>query len=281
MRFSLIVATIGRTAELKRLMESLAMQTYRDFEVIVVDQNTDDRVAQILAPFASQMQIKHLVSQYGLSRARNWGLKAVSGDVVAFPDDDCWYPASLLEQIRNFLSRQEALDGLICHLVDEAGSAILPWNDKAGPVSPAISWRRTGTCLFFLRKKVVDRMGGFDETLGPGAKTPWGAGEDNDYMLRVLELGFNIYFDPALTIHHPQMFLSWDDAARQKKYRYSLGDGHLLRKHPMPLWWKMAFFGVPLVRLVLAILKCAGDEARFHWVTFTGRFHGYFRRLQA
>jgi glycosyltransferase involved in cell wall biosynthesis len=280
MRFSLIVATLGRTAELRRLLESLAVQTHQDFEVIVVDQNTDDRVAQILALFASQMRIQHLVTQPGLSRARNLGLKAVSGDVVAFPDDDCWYPSSLLEQVRKLLSRPEDWDGVIGHLVDDAGKAILPWSDKAGPVSPAISWRRTGTCLFFFRKKVVDRMGGFDEKLGPGAGTLWGAGEDNDYMLRALKFGFNVYFEPALLVHHPRMFLSRDDAARQKKYQYSLSDGHLLWKHPMPLWWKLAFFGVPLARLVLATLKCAGDEVRFHWVTFAGRYHGYFRRLQ-
>jgi glycosyltransferase involved in cell wall biosynthesis len=50
MRFSLIVATIGRTAELRSLFESPAVQTHRDFEVIVVDQNPDDRVVQTLAP---------------------------------------------------------------------------------------------------------------------------------------------------------------------------------------------------------------------------------------
>ena len=280
MRFSLIVATLGRTSELRRLLESLAVQTHRDFEVIVVDQNTDDCLAQILAPFASQMRILRLVAQPGLSRARNLGLKAVSGEVVAFPDDDCWYPSSLLEQVRNFLLRQEACDGMVGHSVDGMGRATMPWNDKAGPLSPAMSWRQVVTYAYFLRKKVVDKVGGFDETLGPGAGTPWGAGEDNDYMLRVLELGFSVHFDPAMIVHHPQMFLSWDDDARQKKYRYSLADGHQLRKHPMPLWWKLAFFGVPLARLVLATLKCAGDEVRFHWLTFAGRCHGYFRSLQ-
>jgi glycosyltransferase involved in cell wall biosynthesis len=280
MRFSLIVATLGRTDELRRLLESLAVQTHRDFEVIVVDQNPDDRVAQILTPIASQMRIQLLVAQPGVSRARNLGLKAVSGDVVAFPDDDCWYPSSLLEQVRNFLARQEACDGIICHSVDEAGAATLPWNDKTGPVSPAISWRRATTYSYFLRKNVVDMVGGFDETLGPGTGTPWGTGEDTDYMLRVLELGFSVHFDLAMIVHHPRMFLSWNNTARKKKYRYSLGDGHLLRKHPMPLWWKLAFFGVPLARMILATLKCAGDEVRFHWVTFTGRCHGYFRRLQ-
>ena len=121
MRFSLIVATLGRTTELRHLLESLAVQTHRDFEVIVVDQNPDDRVAQILAPFASQIRIQRLVAQPGVSRARNLGLKAVSGDVVAFPDDDCWYPSSLLEQARNLFSRPENWDGVIGHLVDDAG----------------------------------------------------------------------------------------------------------------------------------------------------------------
>jgi glycosyltransferase involved in cell wall biosynthesis len=220
------------------------------------------------------MRIQRLVAQPGLSRARNLGLKAVNGEVVAFPDDDCWYPATLLEQIRNFMSRQETYDGIICHSVDETGTATLLWNDKAGPVSPAISWRRAVTYAYFFRKKVTDRVGGFDETMGPG-------GEDGDYMLRVLELGFNVYFDPAFTVHHPPMFLSWDENARRKKYRYARFDGYVLRKHPMPLWWKLAFFGVPLARLVLAAVKCSGDEVRFHWVTFTGRCHGYFQRFHA
>jgi len=280
MRFSLIVATVGRTSELRRLFETLALQTYKKFEIIVVDQNPDDRLVHIIAPFSDQMRIRHLTSPLGISRARNMGLKAVSGDVIAFPDDDCWYPLTLLEQVKNLLSASANYDGVIGCSVDKSGKATLPWKDKSGLLSPSMSWRRAVTYTYFLRKNLVDCVGGFDETLGAGSGTPWGDGEDNDYLQRALKLRFCIHFDPVLTVHHPQMFLSWDDTARQKKYRYSLGDGYLLRKHPMPVWWKLAFFGVPLARLILATMKCAKDEVQFHWVTFVGRYNGYFRHFQ-
>ena len=52
MRFSLIVATFGRTEEMRNLLLSLASQTEPDFEVVVVDQNSDERLVPILAAFA-------------------------------------------------------------------------------------------------------------------------------------------------------------------------------------------------------------------------------------
>ncbi len=81
MRFSLIVATLGRTAELQRLFESLERQTHRDFEVIVVDQNTDGRLLPILDAFATKLTIRRLTSIPGLSRARNVGLREATGEL--------------------------------------------------------------------------------------------------------------------------------------------------------------------------------------------------------
>src|SRR2546427_827401 len=101
MKFSLVQATLGRTGELARFLRELDQQTYRSFELIVVDQNPDQRLAPILAPYESRFPVFHVRSEKGLSRARNVGMRQIGGDVVAFPDDDCWYPPHLLEWVRN------------------------------------------------------------------------------------------------------------------------------------------------------------------------------------
>ena len=77
--FDLVVATLDRVDELGRLLHSLARQSHRRFRVIVVDQNTDDRLDAVLRRY-SELQIDRLRSQPGLSHARNAALLRVSGD---------------------------------------------------------------------------------------------------------------------------------------------------------------------------------------------------------
>lgn len=275
MKFSLIVATCGRTLELRRLLDSLVAQGRSDFEVVLVDQNDDDRVAKILPDFEGRLNLLRLTSLPGATRARNVGLAVASGDIIGFPDDDCWYPAGVLERVSAFLSDQREWDGIIGHTVDAEGKATLPWGERAGELSPAMSWRRAVTYVYFLKRPAAIAVGGFDVSLGPGAGTPWGAGDDNDFMLRALEVGVRVYFDPGLTVHHPPFFPSFDAGSLVKRERYARADGRVLRKHPMPLWWTLAFFGVPLVRWLLAVPGWNPAQLRFHWVTFRGRLAGY------
>jgi len=84
--FDLVVATVGRTDELGRLLDSIAAQEYGPLRVVVVDQNDDERLAPILAGRA--LELEHVRSPLGLARARNAGLEVLERDVVAFPDDD-------------------------------------------------------------------------------------------------------------------------------------------------------------------------------------------------
>ena len=100
MRFSLIVGTVERPAELEGLLESLAAQTCRDFEVIVADQGAGEGMAALCRRFAERIDLRRLpMRERGLSRARNAALREASGDVLAFPDDDCVYPPHLLMQV--------------------------------------------------------------------------------------------------------------------------------------------------------------------------------------
>ena len=89
-RFDLVVATVDRTDDLALLLASLAAQEHRAFRVLVVDQNADDRVEPLLARHP-ELDVLHLRSARGLSRARNAALPRLEAEIVGFPDDDCSY----------------------------------------------------------------------------------------------------------------------------------------------------------------------------------------------
>ena len=96
---SMVVATLGRSSELELLFASLAAFGRRDFEIILVDQNKDERLAPIVAAWGERLNIRHLrTDRPGVCRARNLGAAEARGTWLMFPDDDCWYPADLLER---------------------------------------------------------------------------------------------------------------------------------------------------------------------------------------
>src|SRR5580765_840255 len=101
--FSLIVATKGRTKELAEFIASAADQKQVAHELIVMDQNDDGRLENIVEAAARQgSRIRHLRCSTGVSRARNLGLRVAIGEIIAFPDDDCWYPPGILQQVSDW-----------------------------------------------------------------------------------------------------------------------------------------------------------------------------------
>ena len=122
---SLVVATRNRVTELERLLDSLEAQAYRDFEVIVIDQNADDRLLAILGKH-SQLTIHHLRSAPGLSRARNVGLEVARGEIISFPDDDCWYPPQLLAEVIDWFQAHPEYDALFSGTRNPEGRLMAP-----------------------------------------------------------------------------------------------------------------------------------------------------------
>ena len=107
---SLIVATRWRTSELRKFLDSLVIQTYKRFNVIVVDQNDDDRVQSLLQEYESRLSITHVRSSaFGKAAANNVGLRICDGEFVAFPDDDCWYAPDLLNRVVDMFERHPGM----------------------------------------------------------------------------------------------------------------------------------------------------------------------------
>ena len=111
MKISVLVPTLGkREKEIRRLLETLEKQSYKDFEIIFVTQDNHEIVKDIICKYGN-LDIKQIeMSVKGLSRARNRGLEQASGEIVVLSDDDCWYPTNAFEIIVNaFEKRQSAI----------------------------------------------------------------------------------------------------------------------------------------------------------------------------
>lgn len=278
MKFSLVTATLGRTQEMLRLLDSLDTQTHRGFELIVVDQNPDDRIASILERYETKFPITRVYSNPGVSRARNVGLRHVTGTIIGFPDDDCWYSEWLLERIAGIFRTKHIVDGVTGQVADENGDFDARFDRSGGYLTLSNAWQRTAGVSVFLRKNVVDEVGGFDETLGPNSGTVWGGGEDIDYAIRVVRMGFKIYYEPELRVFHERTSKYGYKRMARRAYAYGAGIGRVWRKHDYPLWLVAYYFLRPAGGALLSLVTGRLQKARYHWMSLRGRARGWAQR---
>jgi glycosyltransferase involved in cell wall biosynthesis len=275
-RYSILLATVDRDREALQFLRSLAAQTCRDFELIVVDQNADDRLAAVLEPFHDAFPIRRIRCGRGHARAFNCGLSYASGDIVAFPDDDCWYDPDLLERLALMFGGHPEWAGITGREIVEPGFISGGrWDASPGMLTRSNVWRRAISFSIFLRRHVAKRQR-FDESLGVGADTPWGAGEETDYLLRLLSHGHCVYYDPSICVWHQGRSGPYTKHTFAKARRYGMGIGRVLRKHEYPLGLVARHLIRPAGGAILSALRGNGDKARYHWSIFSGRACGWW-----
>jgi glycosyltransferase involved in cell wall biosynthesis len=277
--FDLIVPTLGRSAELARFLDALDAQSCRSFRlVVVVDQEGKAGLEPILAQYQDRFRLQLVESARGLSRARNAGLRQVAGDIVSFPDDDCWYPPDLLQRVADILQRNPGWDGVTGRTVDEsARSSVQLWQKEPGLITRENVWRTAITVTIFLRKALVERVGFFDENLSLGSGTPWGSGDETDYVLRALESGFTLGYDPSIVVYHESPNPPFSRSAAERAYSYGMGNSRVLRMHG----YSRRFAAYRVLQLVAGsayfLVRGRFGLARFYWAMARGRAVGWFK----
>ncbi|NHO31226.1 glycosyltransferase family 2 protein [Acetobacter fallax] len=245
--FSLITSTLGRQDILGRLLASLEKQSFRDFEIIVVDQNPEGYLDDVIARYTGSLRLTHLRSPKGLSVGRNAGLKVATGDIIAFPDDDCWYGPETLAEVTELFRNYSGYDMLVGRTTDAEGrNSIVPSLPRDCDIDRINVIDAANSNTIFMRRVAEAGTGLFDERLGTGGTSIFQSAEDRDYIARALEGGFRVRFVRDLVIFHEQIVT--DDARHLARVRkYSLGDGAYYRKH-----------GYGIGRIFLMIAKALG-----------------------
>jgi glycosyltransferase involved in cell wall biosynthesis len=271
--FDLVVATVDRTAEPERLLASLERQTHSEFRIVLVDQNDDDRLAEVIRQHPS-LEIEHLHANRGLSRARNAGLARLNGDVIAFPDDDCMYPDDLLDRVAHRFAADPSLGGLTGRAADMSGRSSPSWPLAPAEVTRENMWNRAISFAIFLRASVVGAVGGFDEELGLGSGRPWSSGEETEYLVRAVDAGARIEYDPELLVPHDEKAYT-PAALRIAGARDGASVGYILRKHRYPPLTVARMLIRPAGGAALALARRDRARAGFHLSTLRGRLRGY------
>lgn len=274
-RFSLVMATRGRTAEIAAFLDSLLAQGDARAEVIVVDQNADDRLDGVLAPYAGRVALTHLRSAVAnANHARNLGLAAARGEIVGFPDDDCLYPPGVLARVDAGFAADPALAVLTGPAESPAGGlGSGRWREAGGPIDATTAWTSVIEFNLWLRRPVALALGGFDEGMGPG--TPLGSAEGNDLVLRAVAGGHAARYEPTLRVIHPDKRLT--DVATARARLYGRGLGFALRRHAVPTATWLPFAVRPVGGALLSLLKGKPRDAAYYAMTLLGRAEGFLR----
>ncbi len=273
MKLSLVVASVDRVEELNDLLHGFATQPYKDFEVILVDQNKDERLVPIVERYKARFALTHLRSAVrNCSNARNLGLNLAKGTIVGFPDDDCVYKPDTMLQIVKHFDEDAKLTLLAGNCVSPEGKLInARWTLHSCAIDDKTVWTTVMGFAMWMRTAAAKEVGGFDPEIGPG--TPWGSGEEPDLALRLLRRGYRGYYDVTLGVGHPDKSLT--PHAINRAFLYGAGMGRVLRKHSIAAWITLPYFIRPIGGMLLSLVRARLEHARYYWGTFRGRLFGY------
>ena len=219
-----IIPTFNRADLVCDAIESVRRQTYRNVEIIVVDDGSTDDTQAVLKAYGTSLRVI-VQDNAGPAAARNRGLAAARGDVITFLDsDDTWTPTKLDKQV-SFLSRVDGdVTCCLCNgwIVGNDSRGVLtfdyadlrPSGDEGvwANVSEVLITRFVMfTQMVAVRRQVLERIGGFDETL-------WVL-EDYDLALRLSLEGPWGYIREPLVVYRQGSPLSLAAAAEVEQVR--------------------------------------------------------------
>jgi len=277
---SLVVTTIGRPDDFARLLRSVEGSPVADrIQLVLCDQSSEQSCARVLRESGTAVDWAVTRSGRGAARGRNAGLELVTAPLVGFPDDNCWFPADTLGQVIHRFATDVGLAGLSGQQRTVDGRpSMLRWLSSPGPVTRSNFMRTSIMSTMFFRMSVLAEVGTFDEGMGVGSSGWYGAGEESDLMIRVLDAGGRVDYEPGLVVLQDEPRDEADAAFVRKMLRYGCGNGHLWRLHRLPrrqlLWYSARKAGAVAVRTVRgqrALARADLAYLRGTWAGWTDR----------
>lgn len=233
MIITVVVCTYNRCRSLPTALESIADQKLPpslDWEVIVVDNNSGDQTRAVIEDFCRKYPgcFRYVFEPLqGLSRARNAGIKAARGEVIAFTDDDVTVDPNWLQNLTASL-RQGEWSGAGGRVLPERSFSLPSWISRNGRYDLAplalfdIGEKESeleeppfGANMAY-RKSMFEKYGTFRTDLGRSGNSLL-SNEDTEFGGRLMAAGERLHFEPSAIVYHPvpedrlkkEYFLAW------------------------------------------------------------------------
>lgn len=232
-KFTLLLCTLNRADTIGQCLESIRLQCYTNYEVIVVDQSADNLTKAVCDRFQDISIIYCQVPFRGLSRARNYGLKHAEGDYVCLIDDDAVYSPDYLQTAEAFLCKVET-PVILCgqyRYLDKREVGVVDYSIYENEQSLSINevFRIGYSASLILPRMELVRVGCFDEDFGVGAE--FGSGEETDLILRLTGKDIQVFFVEKMIFYHGCSEEAVDENVLKKTFSYFRGNGALVKKH--------------------------------------------------
>jgi GT2 family glycosyltransferase len=223
---TVVVASYNGATSLETCLAALGRLNYPDYEVILVDDGSTDDTPQIAQKFPAVRTIRQ--ENMGLSAARNRGVAAAAGEIIAFTDSDCRPEEDWLYYLVGDLLRTDhaGIGGHNLLPPDDSAIAAAVMASPGGPAHVMLTdteAEHIPGCNMAFYKSVLDELGGFDHVFRK-------AGDDVDICWRLQQRGYKIGFSPAGFVWHYRR--STVRAFLKQQNGYGEAEALLQRKHP-------------------------------------------------
>jgi GT2 family glycosyltransferase len=224
-RMSVVVCTHNGSRTIEKTCQELVELDYPDYEVIVVDDGSTDRTADIVKQYPVRLI---QTENQGLSAARNVGANVATGDIIAYIDDDAWPDPHWLSYLAMAFDSGEfaGVGGPNIAPPDEGMVADSVANAPGGPIHVLLTddvAEHIPGCNMAFRKSALMAVGGFDPTFRV-------AGDDVDLCWRIQAKGWKLGFTSAAMVWHRRR--SSMRTYLKQQFGYGKAEAMLERKWP-------------------------------------------------
>ncbi len=187
---SVIIPSYNGEKFIAQALESVFEQDYQPFEVIIVDDGSTDRTAQIIDKYENIQYIYQ--SNQGVSSARNKGVAASSGEIIAFLDSDDYWPTNRLTVTVRYFQQHPEVGYVLGKqmMFVEPGCAVPAWIKAEWLTAPQDA---SNTGVLVARRVTYERVGLFNKD--------YKGGEDTEWLVRASEAGVPMARLPELVLH--------------------------------------------------------------------------------